>query len=171
MCRVLCVTNSSIAPAMAGCMPGLGGGFAREARAAAPRHRGWLPSRPVGDDSDSDEEDTLPARFMFDLRGCVPPSPRPPATQAPSDGCFQEFGAMLRALEDQAAAGAPPQERMMGVCRIVLAHVATWLKPVVKAPLSALRLPGARCCSRPPPRRLTHAPFPRRAGAAHAASR
>ena len=45
---------------------------------------------------------------------------------------------LLRGLAASAEAGATPRERMLAVCRIAIAHVATWLKPATK------EVPGAK---------------------------
>jgi hypothetical protein len=141
----------------ASCLPLVG-----RARAAAPASHAaaaarvptpvWLPVPAPGDDSDCEGAESVeepPARQLFDVRACAAPEERPAARRTAHDGgAAAEVGALLRGFATASAQGASPQQRMLAVCRIVLAHTATWLKPAVAPPPSAMRMPGAHATHR-----------------------
>ena len=128
-----------------GCLPGLAqdAGKAREgSREAAPAPvRGLRAVKAPADDSEPDE-DAPPTRLLFDLRACLPASGEEAARQGhASEAGFEELGRLLRQLEidapSQSASG-----RMLGVCRLVLAYVSSWLKPTQAVEKGALKQPG-----------------------------
>lgn len=147
--------------APAGCMPARGRVYPwpsgaprrpRLARLRLPKTKWvWVPA--PGDDSDCtgcEQRPEAPPRHIFDARACAP-APQQRAAQAgpPSSGAAEEIGALLRGLAASAAAGATPRERMLAVCRVALAHVATWLKPATDVPAGGRSQIGALIVSTP----------------------
>jgi hypothetical protein len=143
-----------------GCLP-LGGRVRAAAPAGALARRAcndapWVFAPAPGDDSDTEGSECReepPARQAFDVRACAPADVRPAARRTAHDeGAAAEMGALLRGLAADAAHGAPPQQRLLAVCRIVLAHAASWLKPARGVSDGALAMPGAmsdaRRCTR-----------------------
>ena len=119
----------------------------RLARLRLPKKRWvWVPA--PGDDSDCvgcETRPEAPPRHIFDAQACAPPAERRQAV--PSAGAGQEIAVLLRGLAASAEAGATPRERMLAVCRIALAHVATWLKPATDIPAGGKDFIGAhRSC-------------------------
>ena len=113
-------------------------GQPRLAKLRLPKKR-WVFVPAPGDDSDCvgcESFPESPARHVFDPRACAPPEKRREAT--PTQGAAEEIAMLLRGLAASAEAGATPRERMLAVCRIAIAHVATWLKPATK------EVPGAK---------------------------
>ena len=109
-------------------------GQPRLARLRLPKKR-WVWAPAPGDDSDCVGCESLPEappRHVVVPRACAPPERRREAT--PSEGAAEEIAVLLRGLAASAEAGATPRERMLAVCRIAIAHVATWLKPATKIP-------------------------------------
>jgi len=106
----------------------------------------WFVKPPTDESSDDEAARSAPpARALFDIRGCEAPQPRPvPDTDALlSEEIHVELGEMLSKLGRDAEAGSSPLERMTGVTRIVLAWLASWLKPAQAASPAAADLPGA----------------------------
>ena len=118
-------------------------GQPRLARLRLPKKRWvWVPA--PGDDSDCvgcESRPEAPPRHNFDARACAPPEQRRAAV--PTSGAAEEIAALLRGLAASAQAGATPRERMLAVCRIALAHVATWLKPATDIPAGGTDVFGA----------------------------
>ena len=113
-------------------------GQPRLARLRLPTKK-WVFVPAPGDDSDCvgcQSFPEAPPRHVFDPRACAPPEERRAAT--PTAGAAEEIAMLLRGFAASAQAGATPRERMLAVCRIALAHVATWLKPATK------EVPGAK---------------------------
>lgn len=110
-------------------------------------------------DTDDDADDAPPARALFDVRACMPRDRTKAAEESgkasskaaddaqteriATEGGFVEMGQLLAQLQqDCAQPGCTPTDRMMGVCRVVLAFVASWLKPTQEVEQGALRQPG-----------------------------
>jgi hypothetical protein len=130
-----------------GCLPGLAAlaqdaGKAREgSREASPAPvRGLRAAKAPADDSEPDD-DAPPTRLLFDLHACLPASGEEAAQGHASEAGFEELGRLLRELEIHAPSQTA-SERMLGVCRLVLAYVGSWLKPTQAVEKGALKQPG-----------------------------
>lgn len=149
----------------AACLPV---GMTRFAAAApgAPAMRPTYVTRRPRDvsDGEDDRDDAPPARMLFDIHACAPrdrtkaddgpQKGKDDAPEAPpqvvSDSAHLEMGRLLHRLQlDCAQPGSTPTDRMLGVCRVVLAWIATWMKPAQTVEVGALRQPGA--CGLPIP--------------------
>ena len=120
-----------------GCLPGL----ADAGKPAPAPLRALRAVKAPADDSEPDEDGT-PTRLLFDLRACLPVGGDEAVGQVyASEAGFEELGAMLRQLE-QDAPSLSASDRMLGVCRLVLAYVASWLKPTQAVEKGALKQPG-----------------------------
>lgn len=132
----------------AACLPL--GARARVAPVVQPRPA-WLWGPAPGDDSDcegAESVDEPPMRQLFDPQACAAAEERPAPRRTAHDGAAAaEIGALLRGLAASASQGASAQQRMLAVCRIVLAHLATWFKPAVAPNSAALQRPGAVRCA------------------------